>query len=138
MGSEMCIRDSPEDASNIVCNDNGTPGDPSDDTYTFDVVVNGSSTFPGASNTFTDDQGTTTAVAYGTTVSYGPFPISGGAITINYMDSDEASCTAVVIAEIPATCSGATCEIITENETNLICNDNGTPGDPSDLSLIHI
>ena len=31
-------------ASNIVCDDNGTPSDPADDTFTVDVVVSGSNT----------------------------------------------------------------------------------------------
>ncbi len=123
---------SPQDAINITCNDNGTPADPSDDTFTFDVVVNGSSSFPNASNTFIDDQGNTVPNAYGSTVSYGPFPIGEGAVDIVFTDADEASCIAMITVAPPATCSGATCEITPGNAVNISCNDNGTPDDPSD------
>jgi len=91
-------------ATNIVCDDNGTPTDPSDDTFTFDITINGNSTFPGATNTFSDDQGNT-GVAYGTTVSYGPFPISGGNITVNFTDSEQADCIGMMMAAPPSTCS---------------------------------
>jgi len=121
----------PDPATNIVCNDNGTPADPSDDTFTFDITVNGSNTNPGVSNAFMDDQGNTT-IAYGTTVSYGPFPISGGAVTVNFTDTDDDMCTAMMMAAAPATCSGAVCTITPDAAANIVCNDNGTPGDPSD------
>ena len=121
----------PQAASNIVCDDNGTPGDPSDDTYTFSVLVNGNSTFPGTTNTFDDNQGNS-GVAYGTTVNYGPFAISGGAITVNYTDADNMDCVSMITAMAPATCSGATCSITPMAASNIVCDDNGTPGDPSD------
>ena len=121
----------PDAATNILCNDNGTPDDPSDDTFTFDVTVNGSSSFPGASNTFDDDQ-MNSGIAYGTTQSYGPYPISGGSITVTFTDADENSCTSSVSAVAPTTCSDATCEIIPSDPSNIVCNDNGTPDDPTD------
>ncbi len=122
----------PEMATNIVCNDNGTPGDPSDDTYTFDITVNGSSTFPGATNTFSDDQGNT-GIAYGTTVSYGPFPISGGDVMVNFTDTEQqADCAGMMMAAAPAPCSGAMCSITPDMAINIVCNDNGTPADASD------
>jgi len=71
----------PDMATNIVCNDNGTLDDASDDTYTFDIMVNGSNTVSGATNTFNDDQGNT-SIAYGSTVSYGPYPIAGGNVVV--------------------------------------------------------
>jgi len=49
----------PDMAVNILCNDNGTSDDGSDDTFTFDITVNGSNSAAGASNTFNDDQGNT-------------------------------------------------------------------------------
>jgi len=121
----------PDPAANIVCDDNGTPADPSDDTYTFDITVNGSSTFPGATNTFNDDQGNA-GIAYGMTVSYGPFPIAGGNVTVMFTDADEATCTGMMMANPPATCSGATCTITPDPAANIVCDDNGTPADPSD------
>ena len=128
-GSECTI--TPDAATNIVCDDADTPDDPSDDTFTFDILVNGNSTFPGATNTFNDDQGNT-GIAYGTTVSYGPFQISAGNITVTFTDANEASCTAMMMATAPATCSGSECTITPDAATNIVCDDAGTPDDPSD------
>jgi len=121
----------PDPATNIVCDDAGTPFDPSDDTFTFDIVVNGSNTNAGASGTFNDDL-VSAGIAYGTTVSYGPFPISGGAITVNFTDVDDGMCMASMMATPPATCSDAVCTITPEMATNIVCDDAGTPADPSD------
>jgi len=121
----------PDAAINIACDDAGTPGDPSDDTYTFDILVNGSNTNAGATGTFNDNQGNA-GIAYGTTLSYGPFSIAGGNITVNYTDVDDAACTGMMTAVAPMTCSGATCSITPAAATNILCNDNGTPADPSD------
>lgn len=99
----------PDMATNIVCEDAGTPEDPSDDTFTFDITVSGNSTFPGTSNTFSDDQGNT-GIAYGTMVSYGPFPIAGGNVTVNFTDTEQADCTGMMMATAPMTCSAGPCE----------------------------
>ena len=124
----------PEDASNIVCDDNGTPEDPTDDTFTFDVVVNGSNTFTGASNTCFDDQGNT-AIAYGSTLSYGPYPIAGGPITINYTDTDDASCANMIVATEPAVCSMAGCSDIVVEATT-VCDPNGAETFSIDIQSI--
>jgi len=121
----------PDVATNIVCDNNGTPGDPSDDTYTFDVLVNGMNTDPAATNTFNDDQGNS-GIAYGTMQPYGPYPISGGNITVIYTDADDPACTNMVTATAPATCSTDACAITDATVSNLVCDDNGTPDDPSD------
>ncbi len=94
----------PDMAANIQCNDSGTPADPTDDTYTFSITVNGNNPAVGASNTFNDDQGNT-GIAYGTMVNYGPYPISGGNIIVNFTDADDAACTAMMMAAAPPTCS---------------------------------
>ncbi len=126
----------PEAPINNVCDDNGTPFDPSDDTFTFEITVNGSNTdmTTPATNTFNDDQGNT-GIAYGTTLSYGPFPISGGTVMVNYTDADapaDVGCAAVMMAIPPSTCSDAMCEIIPDPAANIVCDDNGTEYDPSD------
>ena len=105
----VCMIDPPV-VSNLVCSDNNTPDDPTDDTYTFDVLVNGMNTDAAASNTFNDDQ-TNMGIAYGTTLSYGSFPISGGDIIITYTDVDDPMCTATVTAPAPAPCSVPVCDI---------------------------
>jgi len=102
----------PDIAVNIVCNDNGTPDNAGDDTYTFDITVNGNNTASGATNTFNDDQGNI-GIAYGSTVSYGPFPIAAGNVVVNFTDTNDANCTGMMMATAPATCSG---EVICEDE----------------------
>ncbi len=96
----------PDAATSIACDDGGTAGDPADDTFTFTITVNGANTMPGASGTFSDDQGNAN-VAYGTAVNYGPFPISGGDVTINFTDTDDTGCTGMMMATAPMTCSNA-------------------------------
>ncbi len=94
--------------SNVVCNNNGTDDNPADDTYTFDLDV----TAMNASGTFNWDDGTTTGSAsYGTTVSFGPYPISGGNITVDVEDSiDAAACADSATATAPASCSICECD----------------------------
>ncbi len=119
-----------EPAANIVCDDNGTAGDPDDDTYTFEITVNGDNTDPAASDSFTDSEGN--IGTYGSTFSYGPYPISGGNITINFTDNDDPDCIGSMMAAAPATCSGATCTLTAEPAANIVCDDNGTDTDPLD------
>jgi len=124
----------PTPATNIVCDDAGTPFDDSDDTFTFDITVNGNNDADGASNTFDDDQGNT-SIAYGTEVSYGPFPISGGNVVVMFTDVDapeDEACTGMMMAEAPETCSDAMCTIEEPELVNVLCDDNGTPDDRTD------
>jgi len=126
----VCMVD-PQTAADIVCDDNGTPFDPSDDTFTFTVTVDGSNTAPGASNTFDDDQGNM-GVAYGTTVSYGPYPISGGPVTVTYTDADYPSdCPIGIVTAIQPDPCPVVC-MIEPVVTDIDCDDNGTPDDRSD------
>jgi len=108
---------------NKVCNDNGTPTDPSDDTYTFDVIVQrtggaaaayiGSydNAFLGAA-TYTAD--------YDEVVTLGPFPAGtftssntnpsvtvedGLDINLSVTDLDDANCTDRVVVESTGSCS---------------------------------
>jgi len=132
--SEAVCSVEPDPAANIVCSNNGTPFDDSDDTFTFDITVNGDNTDSGASDTFNDDQGNT-GIAYGSIISYGPFPISGGPIVVTYTDADapaDVACTAMMMAASPATCSEAVCSVEPDPAANIVCNDNGTPFDDSD------
>jgi hypothetical protein len=120
----------PGDAFEILCNDADTPGDPSDDTFTFSVTVTGSNTTPSGTGMFTDDQGN--SGSYGATIDYGPFEIADGTVTIMYTDADDPDCTATVMVEAAQTCSGATCEILPSEGFDILCDDSGTPDDPSD------
>ncbi len=125
---DVCSNECDIDAvfSNVICNDNGTPSDPDDDTYTFDVLVTGSNTGSG----WSADDPNGESGAYGVNVSFGPFDIANGNITITITDDDNPGCTTTFTVTAPNTCSG-TCSI-GHVVSNIVCDDNGTPSDPSD------
>jgi len=77
--------------NNTGCDNNATPTDPNDDVFTFTVTVMGSNTGLGwiASVGGTDIG----SGLYGAPVDFGPFPVSGGPVTILFRDSEESSCT---------------------------------------------
>ncbi|MCZ2101418.1 MAG: gliding motility-associated C-terminal domain-containing protein [Chitinophagales bacterium] len=105
--------------SNILCNDNGTINDLNDDIFYFDIVVNGLNTSSGWKA-----QGMAT-FAYGEVVTMGPYPISGGNVTLTIEDSGTATCTDVVTITPPAVCSEP-CVIEVVNLNILDCNNNQT------------
>ena len=124
--SDQC--DITAEAVNIVCDDNGTPDNPLDDTYTFDVIVTGLNN-PG-NNGWTDGNGTTGD--YGVAEAYGPFNIMNDpTILLTLTDIDDASCNFNLTVTAPASCSPV-CAIMPNVSTSPYCDDNGTPADPSD------
>ncbi len=112
--------------SNVSCADNGTPSDPSDDVFTFDVFVTGFNT----SNSWSASDPNATSGAYDAIVTLGPYPISGGNINFTITDAVENACTVPVMVSAPASCSNL-CDI-NYTANNILCNDNGTPSDDSD------
>ncbi len=89
--------------TNIICNDPNTPSDPSDDTFTFDVVVTDTG---GDITGWTATDANTTTGAYGATVTFGPYLISGGQLSFDINDnSGTAGCTIPVVVDPPAACS---------------------------------
>lgn len=92
-----------------TCDDNGT-ADPGDDTFTYTIEVSGTGT--GASYSISGDD-TQNALAYNTLNGpFGPFPISGGDLTITITDDNSATCQLLnetVMA--PAVCSVPNCGI---------------------------
>ncbi|MBR9920664.1 MAG: T9SS type B sorting domain-containing protein [Bacteroidetes bacterium] len=110
-----------------VCDDNGTPSDPSDDTFTFDVTVSGSNTGPG----WSANDPNNTSGNYNVPTSFGPYPISGGPLNITIVDAIDPGCITAFAVNPPAPCSNA-CDLQQANLGNISCNDNGTPFDPSD------
>lgn len=119
--SDQCVIET--SVTDVVCNDNGTPSDPNDDTYTFNLTVTGFNNGSGwaAGNVSAD---------YGETVAFGPFPISGGATQLTIVDNEDGDCTAEISVQAPSTCSGQ-CTISIETD-NIICDDNGTPSHDED------
>jgi uncharacterized repeat protein (TIGR01451 family) len=88
------------------CNDNGTPTNPNDDTFTYRILQTGDNV--GANYAITEAGGTTrTGVAYGVLAGeYGVFPVSGGSILLTIVDGADASCNVQTFAPAPAVCSG--------------------------------
>ncbi len=72
----------------VMCDDAGTPDDPSDDMTTITITVNNSD--PAAFPTFSDDQGNAN-VAYGTPLVYNV--VGDGGLTVNFTDDTDAACT---------------------------------------------
>lgn len=115
---------SPAVVSQLVCNDNGTPADPADDTFTFQLSATGFNT----SGSWTTSQGRTGI--FGQTYTFGPYAISNGNVSFQLWDSQSPSCVTFVLVTPPATCSNQC--VIAASATNILCLDNSTPYDPSD------
>ena len=128
---ETCSGDCDLDPPVIVatCDDNGTPTDPTDDTFTYTIIVTGDNT--GGTYSISGDD-TQSGLAYGVVNGpFGPFPIADGDLSINITDSDDPLCELISVAvNAPATCSDE-CEIAPPT-ISTFCDDNGTPDDPSD------
>ncbi|MEM9544335.1 MAG: gliding motility-associated C-terminal domain-containing protein [Bacteroidota bacterium] len=113
--------------SNILCDDNGTPDNPDDDTYTFEVTVNGSST---GANWVANDADNSTG-NYNSIVTFGPYLIADGDLNFTITDVDDAMCSTDINVEAPTPCSTPECTI-EGTVSNILCDDNGTPDDPDD------
>lgn len=87
--------------STVACDNNGTPADPSDDTYTFVITVSGGTGEWG----WDYPAGGLFMQPYDQPVTFGPFPVGGGPITININDHDNPFCTATVTVNPPPPCS---------------------------------
>ena len=87
-----------------TCNNNGTPADPSDDTFSYTIDVTGINL--GATYSISGDD-TQTGLSYGSVQGpFGSFLISAGNRTITITDGDDSSCQLLNQTLIaPATCS---------------------------------
>ena len=99
---------------NIQCNNNGTPTNPSDDTFTFSAFVQSSGT---CGSGWTSSNGA--SGSYGVAQTFGPYLIAGGDVLISFRDTDEASIVTTAVARAPAPCSGT---VVTSCENNLLVN----------------
>lgn len=95
--------------TNIICNDNGTPDNPNDDTYTFDVNVTGTGTSAQWEGNYSNPNlgsfGITPRL-YNTPVNLGPFPI-GENIQLFVNDVNQSNCTDIEQISSPEPCSNA-------------------------------
>ncbi|MFK7925207.1 MAG: cohesin domain-containing protein [Bacteroidia bacterium] len=114
--------------SNIQCNDNGTAADASDDFISFDLNPTGFNL--GANYSVAGATGTGT---YGGTSSFTTVAGTAGAgdVAITIIDGNNGGCTFAESVTDPGTCSNL-CDITASGLSNIQCNDNGTPSDPSD------
>ncbi|RME93326.1 MAG: DUF11 domain-containing protein, partial [Bacteroidetes bacterium] len=109
-----------------VCDDNGTPSDDRDDTFTFTLTVTGDN----VSATWEADDADNTSGSYGQTLTMGPYAIADGDIVLTISDTEDDTCPNTVTIEAPQTCSPL-CEMSIE-QRNTQCLDNGTPFDGAD------
>jgi cephalosporin-C deacetylase len=87
--------------SNKTCDDNGTPNDPTDDTFSFDVVVSNNGA---CSNSWSNG---VTSGLYNQPRRLGPFPISQGMRTITFRDATNSLATTSLNVSAPQPCSTA-------------------------------
>ena len=87
----------------IICNDNGTVNDSSDDTFTFELNPVGGSL--GVAYNVSGDV-TQSNVAYGSPTVFGPFSSSAGDLLITITDVSDAACEVVDLSIFaPGSCS---------------------------------
>lgn len=106
------------------CMDNGTPTDPSDDLFTFTMIIDGVN----LGSNWRNDRGATGP--YGVPLTFGPFAIADGAQNFTFTDVNDADCVIFATVQAPNSCS-SDC-VLTPVVSNLMCADGGTPFDPSD------
>jgi GEVED domain/Secretion system C-terminal sorting domain len=88
--------------ANIVCNDNGTPSNPADDTFTATMNISSAGASTGWTATI---NGQTVTGTYGTPKALGPFLITGGSLFFTVRDASNANCATEVSITAPAACS---------------------------------
>jgi hypothetical protein len=124
--SDLCDLSTP--VIQTFCSDNGTPSDPSDDTFVYFIELNGANTATTYNITGDDTQ---TGLFYGIQNGpFGPFNIADGDLGLQITDADDPNCIEQVMVEAPETCSGV-CNL---DPPSIVatCDDAGTPSDPSD------
>ncbi|MEL4455100.1 cytochrome c3 family protein [Lutimonas vermicola] len=111
--------------TNIQCNNNGTPANPEDDTFTFDLNPIG--TDLGAS--YTIDGGA--SGSYGSATTFGPYNISDGDLSITITDISTECSFGPFPVNAPATCS-SDCNLESSGLTAIFCDNLTTLSDETD------
>ena len=104
--------------NNILCNDNGTGNDATDDTYTFELLVNGQN----ISSAWELDNGTLSG-NYGEVILMGPFSIVAGDQVLTVRDLVNPDCNFEVTATAPAPCSSCLQTVDAGSGFTLTCKD---------------
>ncbi|MCC6462094.1 MAG: T9SS type A sorting domain-containing protein [Saprospiraceae bacterium] len=112
--------------SAIACDDNGTPLDSLDDTYTYKLLATGGTGTWSIQNDTLD-------FPYDSTFNFGPLLIKDGPLTLIVLDNDTLACTDTVMVTPPAPCSVPVCTApISASFSMITCDDNGTSQDSLD------
>ena len=122
-------------SGSISCDDNDTPNEPADDTWSFDLRP--LNTDPDASGWRTEINGLTFTGTYGATRTLSGFLISDGAVEVNIEDQNDPDCNKNIgTINPPLPCSTITppsCAIeATVLPGSITCDDNDTPNEPAD------
>ncbi len=125
---------------NPVCNDNGTPADPSDDTFTVSVVANEGANNSGAYKIEVDNVVFGGLYAYGVPTVVGPLPIfdTNGNPTqfeIEVRDAASIYCRVARVVNAPAPCSNESSCNIVASLSQVNCLDNGSDSYTATLSV---
>ncbi len=113
----------------IECNNNMTPIEPIDDYLVYDFNLSVSNCPVGSTFSLMDSNGNTYGpYAYGTTHSV-VIPAFGGDISLTFSDG---ACNCSITEVIDGDPCSFQCGIIVTQSSSMLCEDNGTPSDPSD------
>ena len=110
--------------ADVVRSEAGTPGVPGDDTFTFKVTVSGAN----AGSTWKSNS-IPASGSFGVVTTFGPFPVMEGSRTVQFSATTNPATVTSVTVVPPASSIAASVSAITRNN-------NGTPVDPSDDTLL--
>ena len=108
----------------VFCDDNGTPNNPDDDTFTFDLLVTGDGNPWGWTTDHVD------MYDYDATVTFGPYLISDGTVSFTVHDTDNPTCQDEVIVLAPSPCSVPPLDVCADRvvSNTTLCNSGTTYG----------
>ncbi len=125
-------------AENISCDENGTPGDNSDDIINFALDLSGLDNSYNFSASV--DQGTINPISgsFGGVVLFSLQAGSAGSgnVTITISNSDDPTCFSTIEIIDPGPCSGQPCSLSDIGLSGVTCDQNGTPTEGADDILI--
>ena len=96
-GSNPCPAGLAISVNDIICDSNGTSNNTADDTFTFDLTVEGGSPWGWSGG---GQSGT-----YGQAEAFGPYNINAGTVNITVVDNENNNCTGSFSVDPPSSCS---------------------------------
>lgn len=113
------------DVLDVVCDDNGTDSDSSDDLFSFTLSITGGGPWGWSGGGQGGD--------YGVPTVFGPYSIAGGEVCLNFHDMDNPTCEGDVCVNPPNPCSPGPCDNVTNGG---IIDGNETGCGPFNPSII--